>query len=120
MRISGRTRVWLITAALIAVGSVWAFRSHAADSSLSGKLESLLANRDQGADRFNLIHVNDLAALMAKGTVTVYDANHPDTRAQYGVIEGAKLLSSSDTYDVAKELPANKNAHLVFYCANTH
>ena len=35
-----------------------------------------------------------------------------------GVIAGAKLLSSFDHYDIQKELPADKNAPLVFYCSN--
>ena len=31
---------------------------------------------------------------------------------------GAKLLSSSDGYDLSKELPADKKAPLVFYCSS--
>ena len=120
MRISGYARVWITGAALIVLGVGWAIRSPANGASLTAKLSSLLSNHDQGADRFSLIHVNDLAPLMAKGEVTVFDANGDDTRARYGVIKGAKLLTSSDTYDAAKELPANKGAHIVFYCANTH
>jgi hypothetical protein len=71
---------------------------------------------------FALIHVNDLADLLAKdsGSVAVYDANPDSVRLQKGVIPGAHLLPSSVEYDVAKELPADKSTTLVFYCANVH
>ena len=67
-------------------------------------------------------HVADLAALRAKANsrVVILDANGDSTRDKYGVIPGARLLTSYDGYDVATELPAAKNAKLVFYCANTH
>jgi rhodanese-related sulfurtransferase len=73
-------------------------------------------------DGFKLIHVNDLVALRAapNAAVTVLDANAPDFRAREGVIPGAVLLSSDNKYDVAKELPPQKDARLVFYCANIH
>ena len=73
-------------------------------------------------DPFKLIHVEDLAKLMAgdaKG-LAVYDANPASTREKEGIITGAHLLSSSVSYDVAKELPSDKDSKLVFYCANTH
>lgn len=77
-----------------------------------------LANHE--TDSFKIIHVADLAALMARGNVMVFDANPPDVRAEEGVIPGARLLSSSSRYDVATELPAVKTTKLVFYCHNTH
>ena len=49
----------------------------------------------------------------------VYDANSVETRAEYGVIPGAKLLSSSRDFNVDTELPDNKQAPLVFYCGST-
>jgi len=52
--------------------------------------------------------------------VIIYDANLADVRSQYGIIPGAKLLSSSDAYNVAATLPADRNARLVFYCTNLH
>jgi hypothetical protein len=48
----------------------------------------------------------------------VLDANDKEFREKNGVIPGAKLLSSFDRYDIQKELPANKDAPLVFYCSN--
>jgi len=92
-----------------------AARASAAD------IGNILENKE-GPDQFKIIHVADLAKLMAdpSSKVQVYDANHPSTREKYGVIAGAHMLSSYDNYDVAKELPADKNAKLVFYCADTH
>ena len=71
---------------------------------------------------FKLIHVDDLAKLMAgqPQNLAVYDANPASTREREGMIPGAHLLSSSASFDVAKELPAAKDAKLVFYCANPH
>lgn len=87
-------------------------------------LSKMLGNPDQdeSLDTFKLIHVNDLAGAIAdpQSDVIIYDANHPDTRAQYGIIPGAHLLPSADGFSVARELPADKNAKLVFYCANTY
>lgn len=65
--------------------------------------------------------MSDLAALRAdpNSHVVVLDANGDGTRAKYGVIPGARLLTSYDEYNVATELPPAKSAKLVFYCANT-
>ena len=52
----------------------------------------------------------------AKAAIPV-DANGKETRSKQGIIPGAVLLTSSSTYAVT-ELPADKNAKLVFYCAN--
>jgi hypothetical protein len=81
----------------------------------------LLENKE-GPDNFQVIHVADLAKLMADPAshVQIFDANHFSTRERFGIIPGAHLLSSYDNYDVAKELPADKNAKIVFYCADSH
>ena len=66
------------------------------------------------------ITVDQLAAVMENHPgVNVIDANGPETRAKFGIIPGAHLLSHYASYDPAKELPADKNAILVFYCAST-
>src|SRR5208282_6538414 len=69
---------------------------------------------------FKVMHVADLAkALESTTPPVVYDVNVLSTREHVGIIPGARLLSSGTKYDVAKELPADKNTPLVFYCANT-
>jgi len=104
----------LVIAAVLASGVT----AHAFD------LSKMLGNpeQDESLDTFKLIHVNELAGEIAdpESGVMIYDANHPDTRAQYGIIPGARLLPSADGFSVTRELPADKNAKLVFYCANTH
>ena len=71
-------------------------------------------------EKFEMIQVPDLAALLNQTATPVYvfDANEPDFRQKNGIIPGAKLLSSFDRYDVKKELPGSKAAILVFYCSN--
>lgn len=61
--------------------------------------------------------VAEVATWTKEKKVTPVDANGTETRAKHGVIPGAVLLTSSSKYDL-KELPANKDAQLVFYCAN--
>jgi hypothetical protein len=89
-------------------------------SSTWDKLSALLGVTHED-DNVKLIDVADLAALRAdpNSHVVILDANVVPTRKRYGVIPGARLLSSYDNYDVATELPSAKNAKLVFYCANT-
>ena len=70
------------------------------------------------SENFKLIHVADLVADMQSGHPIVYDANGKETRQKDGIIPGAKLLPGLD-YSVATELPTDKSADLVFYCANT-
>jgi rhodanese-related sulfurtransferase len=79
-----------------------------------------LSRADDAAPKLHLIHVADLTALQQQkdAKLQVLDANTEDFRAANGVIPGAKLLTSSSRYDVAKELPQDKATALVFYCAN--
>jgi hypothetical protein len=71
-------------------------------------------------EKFRLIEVPELEALQKdnRAPVTVLDANDVEFRQKNGVIPGAKLLSSFKDYDLKKELPANHDATLVFYCSN--
>jgi hypothetical protein len=100
---------------MLSVAVIFAARASAAD------IGKLLDNKEE-PDNFQIIHVADLAKLMAdpSSKVQIFDANHASTRENFGVIPGAHLLSSAGSYDVDKELPADKNARLVFYCADTH
>jgi hypothetical protein len=101
-------RSFFLFAAIIALLPI--ARVHAAD------IGAIVNN--QPVDNFNLIGVNDLAKLLSNPAshVHLYDADSPDTRAHAGMIPGARPLTSDDKYNVADELPSNKNAKLVFYC----
>jgi hypothetical protein len=115
-------RKWIAPMALLAVlAFASAVPATAGDgSSAWDKLSALIGNKHED-DHFKLIHVADLAALRAdpNSHVVILDANVQDTRDKYGMIPGARLLSSYDSYDVAMELPPARNSKLVFYCANT-
>lgn len=69
--------------------------------------------------QFKLIHTSDLAPLLeqANPNVHVFDANNKATRKQWGMIPGATALSSHNKYALSV-LPSDKDAKLVFYCAN--
>ena len=89
---------------------------------LVAALVALAASIATASEPFSTMHVDDLAALVAKqpSAVFIYDANPPSMRERAGVIPGARLLSSFNNFDVTQELPAAKDAKLVFYCANPH
>lgn len=65
------------------------------------------------------LSVQEVAALSAAGGVKVFDANSAETRSRYGIIPGAGMLSSATRFDPSKELPRDKGAKLVFYCASS-
>jgi rhodanese-related sulfurtransferase len=63
------------------------------------------------------LSVPELANLLAREpNVVVCDANTDDVRSRFGILPGARLLSSYRDYDPARELPADKSRPLVFYC----
>lgn len=75
----------------------------------------------QSAEKTGLkkVTVAELADMLsAKVKPAVLDVNSAKTRAAKGVIPGAVLLSGASSYDVAAELPADRQTSLVFYCAN--
>ena len=63
------------------------------------------------------VTVVELAKLTSARQATILDANNNDFRAKNGVIPGAVLLTSSSEFKLT-ELPAAKDAKLVFYCAS--
>jgi hypothetical protein len=94
----------------------------AAASAFGFDLGSLLNNTPKAGDQFAVIRVDKLASLMndPSSHINIYDANGWGLRSTAGVIPGAHLLTSDDKYDVAKELPPDKSAKLIFYCADLH
>ncbi len=93
-----------------------------AGTSFALDLGRLLNNKPTEKDKFTIIGANGLAALIADriAHVNIYDANGPSLRAYAGVIPGAHLLTSADKYDAVSSLPTDKNARIVFYCADPH
>lgn len=73
------------------------------------------------SETFRLLNFKELKAMIDdsnKNPVHIFDANGDKTRAENGIIPGAKLLSSPSKYDVAGMLPLDRKAALVFYCYN--
>jgi hypothetical protein len=61
--------------------------------------------------------VDEVDQGVANKTVQAVDCNHPKLRKKLGVVPGAILVGSPDDYP-ATDLPADKGAKLVFYCAD--
>jgi rhodanese-related sulfurtransferase len=72
------------------------------------------ANAQAGA--IKKVSVPQAAELASAKKATLVDVNGAETRAKLGVVPGAVLLSGTE-FD-AKELPADKQQPLVFYCAS--
>lgn len=79
---------------------------------------ALACDGEKKQNALNELTVPQVAELAKAGKATLVDANFSEYRAKNGVIPGAILLTSYNEYDAAKELPADKSAKLVFYCAN--
>jgi rhodanese-related sulfurtransferase len=62
--------------------------------------------------------IAELDGLLKDKKASVFDANGTGTRAKFGVIPGAVLLSNYANYSL-DQLPEDKGKKLVFYCANT-
>src|SRR5262245_3636112 len=87
---------------------------------LGALLATGLAMAAAPREQLRMIEVPDLESMQkdSKSRPTLLDANDAEFREKNGVIPGAKLLTSFNRYDLARELPADKNAPLVFYCAD--
>jgi hypothetical protein len=77
---------------------------------------------DAAHDAFGRLSIDELDSKMAdakagKLALFIYDNNHKE-RWQQSHIPGAKWLDSDKV--TAADLPQDKNATLVFYCANEH
>src|SRR5574338_317502 len=72
---------------------------------LGGLLACGPALAAEAREKFRLIEVPELESLQkdAVAPVTVLDANDPEFREKHGVIPGARLLSSFDSYDPRQE-----------------
>ncbi len=80
-----------------------------------------VAKANQGKDgKAGEVTIGQLVALRSHGgALAIVDANGPKTREKFGMIPGAIALTNYKTYDIAKELPADKGTALVFYCSST-
>lgn len=119
----GRGPVWrwsMIRNMLLAAAFAAALLPCAGCSSGSGEAGGKGA--ESAHEAFGKMTVDELEAKMAdakagKGALYVYDNNHKEVFDK-GHIPGAKWVAFDKVQ--ASDLPADKEATLVFYCANEH
>ena len=77
------------------------------------------------SEKINEVTVAQLSKMLKAGKdkktqkkTRAVDVNGSETRAKYGIIPSAVLLSSSSRYDAVKELAGSKSDTFVFYCSN--
>lgn len=79
---------------------------------------ALLAGCAKQSHAIATVTVEQAAQQITAGKAQAVDANGIATRQHMGVVPGAVLLTDSESYQLT-ELPKDKAAPLVFYCANT-
>lgn len=84
----------------------------------AGVVSACPGDTDESVSSVHRVDIQQLEALLRETKVSVFDANTDSTRAKYGVIPGAVLLTSVADYSL-DQLPQDKKRPLVFYCANT-
>jgi hypothetical protein len=67
--------------------------------------------------KFPTMTPDEVEQALASKSVTPVDCNSDRTRKKLGVVPGAIAVTDEETY-AASELPADKAAKLVFYCAD--
>jgi hypothetical protein len=61
--------------------------------------------------------IDEVDQAISSGQAKAVDCNMDTMRKKLGVLPGAITVSEDDTY-AASELPADKTAKLIFYCAD--
>ena len=69
----------------------------------------------QKSEALATLTVDEVDTQLQAHQITPVDCNDGELRKQLGVIPGAVLVTSDDTF-AASELPADKSTKLVFYC----
>lgn len=78
----------------------------------------LLAGAAAAAESFGELTVDEVEQKLSQKNVFVYDCNPPSVYKDAHV-PGAKLLVNYSGLEAA-DLPADKSATLIFYCASPH
>ncbi len=69
------------------------------------------------AEKLAEMTIDEVDQAISSGQAKAVDCNMDTMRKKLGVLPGAIAVSEDDTY-AASELPADKTAKLVFYCAD--
>ncbi len=118
------TRLMITLSALAVLGAVGCDKKTeaAAEAPAEKVAEKAQTETPEAAEqKLPELSVDQVDTLLNKkdAKVAVVDANGDDTRKDKGTIPGAILLTSFKDYDVKKELPADMDTKLVFYCGST-
>lgn len=103
-----------LVAAMLLFAAVGCSKSSTSQPASSGAPAAPAAEKNVAIPNMT---VDEVAQALAAKQITALDCNPELTRKRMGVVPGAILLSSHDSY-AASELPADKTAKLVFYCMN--
>lgn len=74
-------------------------------------------DKGESKDGFGRLTADEVEKMLGRPDVFVYDNNPPEVYKQ-GHVPGAKWLKYNDVKP--SDLPADKDATLIFYCANEH
>jgi len=72
---------------------------------------------DKAEDKLPSMTIDEVENALATNQAKAVDCNGQDTRKKMGVVPSAILVTDDESY-AASELPADKTAKLVFYCAD--
>ncbi|HEY4107319.1 MAG TPA: rhodanese-like domain-containing protein [Polyangiaceae bacterium] len=101
-----------------AVCAALAVGCHSTSSSTADQAAPAAAPGSKTEAKAVEVTVQQVASYAKDKSATVFDANDPDTRKEFGVVPGAVLLASHKDYPLT-QLPASKSDKLVFYCGGT-
>jgi rhodanese-related sulfurtransferase len=87
------------------------------ETSTPTSVEAAPAETAAGEPAPTEISVEDADAALKAGAMA-FDANSDRTRAEYGTVPDAVILTSSSKYELS-QLPEDKAKDLIFYCSNT-
>ncbi|HEY1554049.1 MAG TPA: hypothetical protein VGF94_04400 [Kofleriaceae bacterium] len=105
----------LLAAALALAASAGCTKSDARSQDQGGRAEP--ADKPAAEAKLTEMTVDQVDQAIASGQLKAVDVNTDHTRKKMGVVPGAILLTDDEDYKPS-ELPADKTAALVFYCAN--
>jgi rhodanese-related sulfurtransferase len=88
-------------------------------SVILGAVMALAGCGEEAAAPIPELSVDEVARRLEAGDIVAVDANGEETRRERGIVPGARLLTSSGSYNPTAELPSDQSTALVFYCGGT-
>jgi len=79
--------------------------------------KTVSAPADKAEDKLPSMTIDEVENALATNQAKAVDCNGEATRKKMGIVPSAILVTDDESY-AASELPADKTAKLVFYCAD--